>query len=291
MSGHNRWSKIKHKKEATDSKKSKLWTKVIKELTVSARLGGGDIDGNPRLRAAVDKARGVNMPNDTIDRAIKKGTGDLEGVTYEEFNYEVFGPGGTAVLVEIMTDNRNRTASEIRSVIAHHGGNLGASGSVGWMFKKQGLIVFEKAAVDEEKLTDQAIELGAEDIRSEGESLVVVTEPKEFERIRDGLKTAGLPEPVHAEVDHGAAEHRAPDRQGRGRARSSWSTRWKTTTTFRTCTRTWTSMNPSSRASADEPGGSSLRILGIDPGTLRLGYGVVECAGAARPRSHTSSAA
>ena len=115
MSGHNRWSKIKHKKEASDSKKSKLWTKVIKELTISARLGGGDINGNPRLRAAVDKARTVNMPNDTIDRAIKKGTGDLEGITYEEFNYEVFGPGGTAVLVEIMTDNRNRTASEIRS--------------------------------------------------------------------------------------------------------------------------------------------------------------------------------
>src|SRR5450432_2517306 len=124
MSGHNRWSKIKHKKEASDSKKSKVWTKVIKELTLSARLGGGDINGNPRLRAASDKARSVNMPNDTIDRAIKKGTGDLEGVNYEEFNYEVFGPGGAAVLVEIMTDNRNRTASDIRSVITRHGGNL-----------------------------------------------------------------------------------------------------------------------------------------------------------------------
>ena len=200
MSGHNRWSKIKHKKEASDSKKSKLWTKIIKELTVSARLGGGDINGNPRLRAAADKARGVNMPNDTIDRAIKKGTGDLEGVTYEEFNYEVFGPGGTAVLVEIMTDNRNRTASEIRSVITRHGGNLGASGSVGYMFKKQGLIVYEKAAVDEDKLTDQAIELGADDIRTEGDHLVVVTEPKEFEHIRDGLAKAGLPAPLSAEV-------------------------------------------------------------------------------------------
>ena len=200
MSGHNRWSKIKHKKEATDSKRSKVWTKIIKELTVSARLGGGDINANPRLRAAADKARTVNMPNDTIDRAIKKGTGDLEGVTYEEFNYEVFGPGGTALLVEIMTDNRNRTASEIRSVISHHGGNLGAAGSVGWMFKKQGLVVYEKAAVDEEKLTDQAIELGAEDIRSEGESLVVVTDPKEFEHIREALAKAGLPQPLHAEV-------------------------------------------------------------------------------------------
>jgi YebC/PmpR family DNA-binding regulatory protein len=200
MSGHNRWSKIKHKKEASDSKKSKVWTKVIKELTLSARLGGGDIAGNPRLRAAADKARSVNMPNDTIDRAIKKGTGDLEGVNYEEFNYEVFGPGGAAVLVEIMTDNRNRTASDIRSVITRHGGNLGASGSVGWMFKKQGLIVFEKAVVDEDKVTELAIDLGADDIRAEGESLVVVTEPKQFEEIRDKLKKAGLPDPVSAEV-------------------------------------------------------------------------------------------
>jgi YebC/PmpR family DNA-binding regulatory protein len=199
MSGHNRWSKIKHKKEASDSKKSKVWTKMIKEITVSARLGG-DISGNPRLRTAVDKARGVNMPNDTIDRAIKKGTGDLEGVTYDEFHYEVFGPGGCAILVEIMTDNRNRTAGEIRSVITRHNGNLGAAGSVAWMFKKQGLVVFEKAVVDENKLTDQAIELGAEDIRTEGESLIVVTDPKEFERIRDGLKKAGLPEPHSAEV-------------------------------------------------------------------------------------------
>jgi YebC/PmpR family DNA-binding regulatory protein len=200
MSGHNRWSKIKHKKEASDSKKSKVWTKVIREITVSSRVGGGDINGNPRLRAAVDKARVANMPNDTIERAIKKGSGDLDGVTYDEFHYEVFGPGGTAILVEIMTDNRNRTASEIRNVITRHNGNLGASGSVAWMFKKQGLVVFEKAAVDENKLTDQAIELGAEDIRTEGESLVVMTDPKEFERIRDGLKKAGLPEPISAEV-------------------------------------------------------------------------------------------
>ncbi|HET6150369.1 MAG TPA: YebC/PmpR family DNA-binding transcriptional regulator [Polyangia bacterium] len=205
MSGHNRWSKIKHKKEASDSKRSKVWTKVIKEITISARLGGGDISGNPRLRAAVEKGRAVNMPNDTIERSIKKGTGDLEGVTYEEFNYEVFGPGGTALLVEIMTDNRNRTASEIRNLISRGNGNLGASGSVHWMFKKQGMIVFEKSAVDENALTDQAIELGAEDILTQGEALIVVTEPKEFERIREGLKrtkVAGgkMPEPVSAEV-------------------------------------------------------------------------------------------
>jgi YebC/PmpR family DNA-binding regulatory protein len=200
MSGHNRWSKIKHKKEASDSKKSKVWTKMIKEITVSARLGGGDINGNPRLRTAVDKARSVNMPNDTIDRSIKKGIGDLEGVVYEEFNYEVYGPGGTALLVEIMTDNRNRTAGEVRQIITKFHGNLGASGSVAYMFKKQGIIVYEKATTDENRLTDLSIELGAEDIRTEGESLLVGTEPKEFERIRAGLKKAGAPEPLSAEV-------------------------------------------------------------------------------------------
>ena len=200
MSGHNRWTKIKHKKEASDSKKSKVWTKLIKELTVSARFGGGDINGNPRLRTAVEKARGENMPNDTIDRAIKKGTGDLEGVSYEEFNYEIFGPGGTAVLVEIMTDNRNRTAGELRSVITRHGGNLGASGSVAYMFKKQGLVVYDGSLVDEDKVTELAIELGAEDVRAEGESLVVVTDPKAFEAIREGLEKGGLPKPLSAEV-------------------------------------------------------------------------------------------
>ncbi|HVZ74226.1 MAG TPA: YebC/PmpR family DNA-binding transcriptional regulator [Polyangia bacterium] len=200
MSGHNRWSKIKHKKEATDAKKSKMWSKVIKELTVAARLGGGDPGGNPRLRTAVDKAREVNMPNDTIDRAIKKGAGGLDGVQYEEFHYEVFGPGGTAILVEIMTDNRNRTVSEVRSILTRNGGNLGAAGSVSHMFKKLGQIVYDKATVDENEVTDAAIELGADDVRTEGESLVVVSEPKEFERVRDGLEAAGLPAPMHAEV-------------------------------------------------------------------------------------------
>ena len=200
MSGHNRWSKIKHKKEASDAKKSKVWTKVIKEITVAAKLGGGDPNGNPRLRTAVDKARAQNLPTDTIDRAIKKGTGDLEGVTYEEFTYEVFGPGGTAVLVDVMTDNRNRTAGEIRNLLTKQNANLSGSGSVAWMFKKQGLIVFDKGGVDENQLTDAAVELGAEDVRVEGDVFVVVTEPKEFERIRDGLKKAGLPEPGSAEV-------------------------------------------------------------------------------------------
>jgi YebC/PmpR family DNA-binding regulatory protein len=200
MSGHNRWSKLKHKKGATDAKKSKIWTKVIKEITVAARMGLADIESNPRLRTAVEKARAQNLPNDTIERAIKRGSGELDGVTYEEFSYEVFGPGGIALLVEVMTDNRNRTASEVRSALTRFGGNLGASGSVSYMFKKQGVVVFEKGAVDEDKLTEQAIELGAEDVRDEGESFVITTEPRDFERIRDGLAKAGLPAPISAEV-------------------------------------------------------------------------------------------
>jgi YebC/PmpR family DNA-binding regulatory protein len=200
MSGHNRWSKIKHKKEATSSKKSKMWTKLIREITVSARTGGADAGANPRLRTAVDKARGANMPNDTIDRAIKKGSGELGDVHYEEFVYEIFGPGGVAVLVDVMTDNRHRTVGEVRSALARNGGNLGASGSVSHMFKKHGLIAYEKSAVDEDKITDAAIELGADDVKVEGDALVVITEPKEFERVRDGLKAAGLPEPASAEI-------------------------------------------------------------------------------------------
>ena len=199
MSGHNRWSKIKHKKGASDAKKSKVWTKLIKEITVAAR-SGGDPNGNPRLRAAIDKARAQNMPNDTIDRAVKKGTGELGGVTYEEFNFEAYGPGGTAILMEIMTDNRNRTTGEIRSTLTKNNGNLGSSGSVAYMFKKLGIVAYESGAVDENKVTDLAIELGADDVKTEDGMVTVITEPKELERIRDGLKAAGMPDPASAEV-------------------------------------------------------------------------------------------
>jgi len=200
MAGHSKWANIQHRNGRQDAKRGKIFTRLIKEITVASRLGGSDPGSNPRLRLAVDKAYANNMPKDTIERATKRGSGELEGVTYEEFSYEVFGPGGIAILVDVMTDNRNRTASEVRSLLTRFGGNLGASGSVSYMFKKQGVIVFEKSAVDEDRLTEQAIELGVEDVRNEGESVVVLTEARELERIRNGLAQAGLPAPVSAEV-------------------------------------------------------------------------------------------
>jgi YebC/PmpR family DNA-binding regulatory protein len=190
MSGHSRWSTIKHKKAAADAKRSKNWTKLIKEVTVAAKMGGGDPGGNPRLRTAIDKARAENMPMDTITRAIKKGTGELGEVSYEEITYEGRGPGGTAVLVEVMTDNRNRTVSEIRHFFDKANGVFGEK--VAWMFKKQGLITFEKAVVTEDKLMELALELGAEDVRDADEVWEVVTDPKTFEDVRAGLEKAGL---------------------------------------------------------------------------------------------------
>ena len=197
MSGHSRWSTIKHKKGAADAKRSKNWTKLVKEVTVAAKLGGGDPGGNPRLRTAIDKARAENMPMDTITRAIKKGTGDLEGVSYEEIMYEGRGPGGTAVLVEVMTDNRNRTVSEIRNFFVKANGIFGEK--VAWMFKKQGLITIEKSAVAEDKLMELALECGAEDVRDADEVWEVVTDPKTFEDVKAGLEKAGL-KPESAEL-------------------------------------------------------------------------------------------
>src|SRR5512136_1081190 len=191
MSGHNKWSTIKHKKGAADAKRGKIFTKLIKEITVAARLGGADPDGNPRLRAAMDKAKAENMPKDNIERAIKKGAGELEGVTYEEINYEGYGPGGAAVLVEVMTDNRNRSVSDIRSIFTKCNGNMGETGCVSWMFDKKGLIVFPKAT-DFDMLFEAALEAGAEDVTDEGEQFEVLTDPANFMDVRDSLIKAGF---------------------------------------------------------------------------------------------------
>ncbi len=199
MSGHSKWSTIKHKKAATDAKRGKIFTKLIKEVTVAARLGGGDVSANPRLRAAIDAAKAQNMPKSNIERAIKKGTGELEGVNYEEITYEGYGPGGVAVLVETITDNRQRTVADVRHLLAKRGGNMGEPGSVSWVFEKKGLIVIEKDKVDEETLMDVALEAGAEDIRDEGSEWEVETAPEALENVRDAVNEAGI-EIISAEV-------------------------------------------------------------------------------------------
>jgi YebC/PmpR family DNA-binding regulatory protein len=199
MSGHSKWHSIKHKKAAVDAKRGKIFTQVIKEITVAARLEGGDPEGNPRLRLAIDKAKSVNMPKDNIERAIKKGTGELEGVHYEEFLYEGYGPGGVAVLVEVMTDNRNRTVSEMRHFFSKHNGKPGEAGSVAWMFEKKGLILLEKTAVEEDALMELALEAGAEDILEDETNWEVRTNPSEFEKVKGALESLGV-SPLSAEV-------------------------------------------------------------------------------------------
>ncbi|MEK7702514.1 MAG: YebC/PmpR family DNA-binding transcriptional regulator [Nitrospirota bacterium] len=191
MSGHSKWATTKHKKAAIDSKRSGTFTKIIREMTTAARIGGGDIDGNARLRAAILKAKEANMPADNIKRAIQKGTGELPGVAYEEMTYEGYGPGGVALLIHIMTDNKNRTAPEIRHMMSKHGGNLGESGSVGWMFEKKGYLTFPKKKIDEEKLMSAALDAGAEDIRSgDDENYEVITAPADFEKVKKALTDA-----------------------------------------------------------------------------------------------------
>ena len=199
MSGHSKWHSIKHKKGATDAKRGKLFTKFIKEITVAARAGGGDPDANARLRKAILDAKAGNMPNDTIDRAVRRGTGAEEGVTYDEITYEGYGPGGVAMLIEAMTDNRNRTVAEIRHIFSKNGGNLGESGSVGWLFEKKGYIVIDKAAKPEEELFDIAIEGGADDVRDDGDNVEIITSPENFESVQSAIKAAGI-EPQVAEV-------------------------------------------------------------------------------------------
>lgn len=192
MSGHSKWSTIKHKKAAADAKRGKIFTRLIKEITVSARMGGGDPSANPRLRGAITEAKAVNMPKDSIERAIKKGTGELEGVNYEESTYEGYGPGGAAVYVESLSDNKNRAVSEIRHIFNKCGGNLGAAGCVAWMFDKKGYFVVPRASVEEERLMEAALEAGAQDVREDGENFEVITAPEDFEAIKAALEAAGI---------------------------------------------------------------------------------------------------
>src|SRR6202050_3018988 len=193
MSGHSKWATIKHKKGALDAKRGKIFTRLIKEVTIAAKQGGGDPDGNPRLRGAIAAAKAENMPADNIKRAIQRGTGELEGVSYEEATFEGYGPGGVAVLVDVLTDNRNRAVSEIRHTFAKNGGNLGESGSVRFMFSKKGLIAVEKSAASEEKLMDIVLESGGEDLSDEGDTWEIVTDTGSFEAVAGAVKAAGIP--------------------------------------------------------------------------------------------------
>ncbi|HWA93966.1 MAG TPA: YebC/PmpR family DNA-binding transcriptional regulator [Terracidiphilus sp.] len=192
MSGHSKWATIKHKKGALDAKRGKIFTRLIKEITIAARSGGGDPDGNPRLRTAVAAAKAENMPADNIKRAIQRGTGELEGVNYEEISFEGYGPGGVALIVDVLTDNRNRAVSEVRHSFSKHGGNLGESGSVRFMFSKKGIISIEKDAATEEQLMDIVLEHGGEDLSDEGENWEITTEPSAHEAVSNAVKEAGI---------------------------------------------------------------------------------------------------
>jgi YebC/PmpR family DNA-binding regulatory protein len=200
MSGHSKWSSIKHKKAVKDARRGKLFSKLIKEITVAARLGGGDVNANPRLRTAVQTARANSMPNDNIERAIKKGTGELEGATYEEVSYEGYGPGGVAILCSAVTDNRNRTVADVRRLFEKHGGSMGTAGCVAWMFHKRGSINIAQSMVDEERILEVALDAGADDVADSGDGFFdVITAPEKFEAVRTALQAAGI-EPASAEV-------------------------------------------------------------------------------------------
>lgn len=199
MSGHSKWSSIKHRKAAQDSKRGAMFTRVIKELTVAARLGGGDAEMNARLRTAVLKAKAVNMPQDTMQRAIMKGTGELAGVSYEDVTYEGYGPGGVALLLTVLTDNRNRTVAEIRRIFSKNGGNFGEAGCVAWMFQKKGLIVVDKGKIDEDELLTVALEAGAEDVRAGDGIYEVVTTVEDFEPVKQAIVAKGV-EPSTSDI-------------------------------------------------------------------------------------------
>ena len=192
MSGHSKWHSIRHKKGALDAKRGKLFTKIIKEITVSARIGGGDTDSNPRLRTAVLKAKEANMPKDNIEKAIKKGTGELEGYNLEEIIYEGYGPGGVAVMIDTLTDNRNRTTAEVRSILTKSGGNLGENGCVSWIFEKKGVITLDAKKYDETAVMEVALDAGADDIQGDEEHWEVVTDPSNFENVKNGFIGKGM---------------------------------------------------------------------------------------------------
>jgi YebC/PmpR family DNA-binding regulatory protein len=188
MSGHSKWASIKHKKGALDAKRGKLFTKLIREITVSARQGGGKVETNPRLRLAIQRAKDANMPQDNIERGIKKGTGELEGVSYEEVTYEGYGPGGIAIMVEVLTDNKNRASGEIRNIFSKRGGNMAGQGSVNWMFEKKGYIVVNKEDIEEDKLMSIVLEAGAEDLKTEETTYGITTSPSDFESVKKALE-------------------------------------------------------------------------------------------------------
>jgi YebC/PmpR family DNA-binding regulatory protein len=200
MSGHSKWHTIKHKKGALDAKRGKVFTRLIKEINVAARSGGGDANNNARLRKAISDAKAQNMPNDTIDRAIKRGTGELGGETIEEIIYEGYGPGGVAVMVDTVTDNKNRTVGELRHLFSKNGGNLGEAGSVGWMFKRKGTIILEKGAKSEDELMELVLNAGGENLEDEGDSWLVTTAPDDFDAVLEAIKEAKLT-PVSAEIE------------------------------------------------------------------------------------------
>jgi YebC/PmpR family DNA-binding regulatory protein len=199
MSGHSKWHTIKHKKGAADAKRGKIFTRLIKELTVAARSGGGDPDMNPRLRTIVTEAKANNMPRENIERAIRRGTGEEPGVSYEEITYEGYGPGGVALLIQTLTDNKNRTVGEIRHLLGKYAGNLAAENSVAWMFSRKGQVVVEKERADEEKLLNAALEAGADDMNDDGGAWEIVSAPESFETVREAVKGLGV-EPASAEI-------------------------------------------------------------------------------------------
>ena len=188
MSGHSKWASIKHKKGAADAKRGKLFTKFIREITVAARQGGGKVEANPRLRLAIQRAKDSNMPQDNVERAIKKGTGELEGVSYEEVTYEGYGPGGVAIMVEVLTDNKNRASGEIRNIFSKKGGNMAGQGSVSWMFEKKGYIVVNKESIEEDKLMSIVLEAGAEDLKTEESTYAITTQPTDYENVKKALE-------------------------------------------------------------------------------------------------------